>query len=100
MISLIFILTTIVHIADWLQTRWISKNGKDKGFWETNVFLGTYPSLATVNIWFVTAFVLLTVLVFNLPFWYGLILVLGWFIVEIYHVISNYKKGIGVLGWS
>jgi len=40
-------------VADWSQTRWLSKN-HDKGYKETNPILGEYPSTRRVDLYFLS----------------------------------------------
>ena len=52
MIWLLMAAALALHAIDWLQTRWISAHGAERGIYETNVFLGIAPSLKRVDGYF------------------------------------------------
>ena len=50
-----FIASQVLTVADWMQTRDIARRTDD--FHETNPLLGRYPSMGTVNTYFVASLV-------------------------------------------
>jgi hypothetical protein len=98
MIYIILALAMGVHIADWLQTRWISVFGEITGIYETNKLLGRKPRLPIVDAYFSAALILLCGAVVGLRYvneWAAIALGVIWLLVEFYFVIRNRELKIG-----
>ena len=87
----VFILSTVLLIGDWMQTREIVRN---PNLYEMNLFLGEEPSMRKVDLWFTGAIATNAVIGLNLPkkyqkFWFS-----GVSIVEFGFNVNNYQLGI------
>lgn len=55
---------TVLHIADWGQTRYIAKNPQ---FYEQNPLLGEHPSVGRVDTYFISGLIAHTAISYALP---------------------------------
>jgi hypothetical protein len=93
----------VLHLADWLQTRWIVTEGRHRQYpggppgavyVELNPFLGRAPGLLAVDLWFLWLGAVLFALVVALPSPFGVVLALVWALVEGFYAVRNASRGI------
>ena len=84
---------TVLHIADWLQTREIATNDD---YYETNKILGKYPSMSEVNLYFFSTLLLKIGITHILPSEYRTYWQAGTIGCSLYYTTHNYGLGIRI----
>lgn len=88
---------TVLHVADWQQTRTIARSAASGGPWiERNPVLGPRPSQAQVNRYMATTLVAHWAVAYALPPEWRREWQRGTIALELGVVRGNYKLGIGV----
>ena len=83
---------SVVTYIDWRQTQYIAKHPET--FRETNSKIGEYPSISTVNKYFLHKALIETSIAYILPDWYRKTFLVGQFVYEFSVVKHNRSIGI------
>ena len=85
------------HITDWGQTRSISESCNSDGrYYETNLVMGTCPSMQTVNLYFIGTGLLHVGVAHTLPKKYRRMFQLGTLGMQINYISNNQQLGLKV----
>ena len=99
MIYAMLSLAVLLHVVDWLQTRWISVNGAASGIVEINPILGPAPSINQADKYFLWSALALDFAAMShyfygsIPIAYGVLI--AWALVEAWAVTNNIRLKIG-----
>lgn len=82
---------TALHIIDWGQTRYIVQHDE---YYETNIFLGKYPSMQEVDAYFAPTLLGHTLVSYLLPPNWRKIWQYVWIGARVKTVVDNYSIGV------
>ncbi|MDH4274172.1 MAG: hypothetical protein OEW08_03950 [Gammaproteobacteria bacterium] len=86
----------LTHVADWGQTRDIAARCNGGRYYETNLIMGTCPSIATVNTYFISTAILHISASYLLPTPYRRIFQAGTIGMQIGYINNNANIGLNL----